>query len=313
MAEQRGNPDPGAGADRATMRIGGIAVLFVLAVVSARARASGYLPHVASPPGALVLGIIRMIGIGVLASGLVLLLWGRRAQRRKLAGGKPVAKKLDKEQRRRVVVAVLVGLIAALVYEIVLQLIGPPSTQKQQQSDQGQNIPVDGHGWIDLAKGHHPGEAGIGTYVSVVLALLALVLLAVVLLRRRYVVEIEDEDGGEEAETVAMAMAAGQVAVRDETILDPRQAIVACFAAMERALAGVGGDVAPRAADTPEEVLRRGVSGARLPQEPATTLLELFREARFSMHPMHQADRDSADRALAQMRESLSAVARQPR
>lgn len=309
MAEQRGNPDRASGTGTATIRVGGVAVLFVLAVVAARARAAGYLPHVAGPPGGLVLGIIRMVGVGILAAGLVLLIWGRRAQLKKLAGGKRVGKKkLDQEQRKRLVLAVLVGLITSLIYQIIMQLLGPPAPRKQGQSDQGQYVPTDGHGWIDPTRGHQPGEAGIGTYVSVVVALIALVTLAVLLLRRQEVVELDDEDEDEDEqdeETVARAMAAGRAAVRDEAILDARQAIVACFAAMERALAGVGGDVAPRLADTPEEVLRRGIAGCRLPEPPATTLLELFREARFSMHPMDGTDRARADRALAEMLESL--------
>ena len=132
---------------------------------------------------------------------------------------------------------------------------------------------------------------------------MALIALAVVLLRRGEVVDVAAAAAGEGAEegegaTVGRAVVAGRAAVRDRSITDPREAIVACFAAMEHALAGVSGDATPRAADTPREVLRRGVAGARLPEEPATELLGLFRVARFSKHPVRESDRDSADRAL---------------
>jgi hypothetical protein len=305
MAQQRGNRDAGSGLGSASARVSGIAMLLVLAVVAARARAAGYLPHVAGPPGTLVLDVIRSIGIGVITAGLVLLVWGRRVQLKKIAGGKPGLKqKLTQEQRKRMIVAALVGAIVGLTYEIIMQLLGPPAPRKQQQPDQ-QDVPADGHGWIDLAHGHQPGQAGIGTYVTVIAAMLALIALAVVLLRSNEMVELTEEDEEEQTKTVTMAMVAGQAAVRDRTILDARQAIVACFAAMEQALAGFGGDVAPREADTPEEVLCRGISGCRLPEVPAGTLLELFREARFSTHPMHQADRDSADRALAELLSAL--------
>ena len=314
MAADRGESDPAAGSGwnsvPAALRIGGVAVLFVVAVVAARARAAGYAPHMAPPPGGLVLGLIRMVGIGILTTGLILLIWGRRTQLKKLAGGKPTNKKLTEEQRKRTIVAVLFGVILSLIYQIVQQWMGPSKPQKQ--ADQQPNMPPDQHGLINFGKaGHHPAQAGIGTYVSVAVVVVAVVILLAILLRRQDVLlEDADEDDEAEAEAVDVAMAAGQAAVRDQTILDTRQAIVACFAAMERALAGVGGEVAPRAADTPEEVLRRGISGARLPQAPARTLLELFREARFSVHPMDQADRESADRALGVLRESLAAGSR---
>jgi Domain of unknown function (DUF4129) len=309
MAQRRGNRDAGSGLGSASARVGGIAALLVLAVVAARARAAGYLPHVAGPPSALVLGVIRSIGIGVITAGLVLLAWGRRVQLKKIASGEPrVKQKLTREQRKRVIVAALVGAIVGLAYQIIMQLLGPPAPRKQRQPDQ-QDVPADGHGWIDLTHGHQPGQAGIGTYVTVIAAMFALVALAVVLLRGNGMVELTEEgEEQEQTKTVTRAMLAGQAAVRDRMILDARQAIVACFAAMEQALAGFGGDVAPREADTPEEVLGRGISGCRLPEVPAGTLLELFREARFSTHPMHQADRDSADRALAELLSALGAT-----
>jgi uncharacterized protein DUF4129 len=312
MSEQRDQQPPGTGS--ATVRLGGIAVLLVLAVVAARARAAGYLPHVASPPGALVLGLIRSIGIGVLTAGLVLLAWGRRVRLKKLAGAAPELKrKLTEEQRRRVIVAALVGTVVALLLQIVFQLLGPPAPNRQQRNGDPDAPIGEGHGWIDLAKGHQPGQAGIGTYLTGLVAVLALVALAIVLFRRSQdVVELvdeADEDEEKQAETVTRAMIAGQAAVRDEAILDARQAIVACFAAMERALAGFGAEVAPREADTPEEVLHRGVALCRLPEEPASTLLGLFREARFSTHPMGQPERDAADRALAAMLAALGARA----
>jgi hypothetical protein len=304
MAEQ----EHGSGFGSSSARVGGIAVLLVLAIVAARARASGAMPHVAGPPGALVLGLIRSIGIGVLTAGVLLLVWGRRMKLVRVVGAGEEKKKLTAAQRKRVWAAALVGVIVALVYQIVLQLLGPSGTRKQANNQDNPDAPIpDGHGWIDPMAGHHqPGEAGIGTYLTVLAVLLALVALIIILVRRTDTVELDDEqDEDEEAEAVASAMVAGRAAVQDRSILDSRQAIVACFAAMERALAGVGGEVAPRAADTPEEVLRRGIAGARLPEEPAGTLLALFREARFSTHPMGEPDRAAADRALGAMLTAL--------
>jgi hypothetical protein len=307
MAAQHQTPETGHRSGSSLLRLGAIAAVLVLGVVGARARASGYLPHVAGPPGGLVLGVIRSAGIGVITAGLLLLLWGRRPSlRTKVAGGRG-KRKLTQDQRRRVLSAVLIGTAVGIAYQIVLRLIGPPPPQKQQSQPAGAPIQDQGNGLANHVQNHPPGEAGIGTYVSVVIALLALVGLAVILLRKGQVIEMDEdeEDEEERAERVARAMHAGQEAVRDRTILDPREAIVACFAAMESALAGVGGSVAPRLADTPTEVLERGITGARLPAGPSETLLGLFREARFSPHPMREQDREGADRALAELLDAL--------
>ncbi|HEY2204929.1 MAG TPA: DUF4129 domain-containing protein, partial [Pseudonocardia sp.] len=136
----------------------------------------------------------------------------------------------------------------------------------------------------------------------------AVVALVVILLRKggTTILEADEDDADAEAEAVARAVAAGQAAVHDRTIVDPREAIVACFAAMEGALTGVGGDVRPRAADTPEEVLLRGIEGSSLPETPARDLLRLFHEARFSSHPMGDPDREAADRALDEILGALN-------
>jgi hypothetical protein len=143
-------------------------------------------------------------------------------------------------------------------------------------------------------------------YVIAVALLASALALAVMLLRRGRA----PLDGAqpEPAVALAAAVAAGRAAVRDAAIRDPRHAIVACFAAMEDALTRLGGEMAPRSADTPEEVITRGLTGARVPEEPARALLELFREARYSAHPMHPADRDAADRALAVILTALNAT-----
>lgn len=309
MTEQRGKGGEQNWFGSTPVRVGGIAVLLVLAEIAARARAGSDLPHVAGPSSGLVIGTMRTVGVGVLGAGLVLLIWGRKIQRMKIAAAAAGRKaQLNKAQRKRMILAIIVGFGVAVIYQIILQLIGPPKRQQTAPPPDGAGQPS-GQGWIDQTQGHMPGEAGIGTYVTGLVAVVAVIALAIVLLRRSQLVEYvdeEEEDEGED-ETVARAVVAGQAAVQDEAITDPRAAIVACFAAMERALARVGGEAAPTAADTPREVLRRGIDGSRLPEEPAQRLLDLFQEARFSTHPMGESDRDAADRALTSILDSLGA------
>ena len=92
---------------------------------------------------------------------------------------------------------------------------------------------------------------------------------------------------------------------------EPREAIIACYAAMERELAG-SAEAAPQESDTPFEVLARAVRHRAVPAEGATTLVELFTEARFSSHVMTEAHRDSAEHALRAVMAGLGAAEPSP-
>jgi Domain of unknown function (DUF4129) len=74
---------------------------------------------------------------------------------------------------------------------------------------------------------------------------------------------------------------------------EPREAIIACYAAMERELANVPG-AAPQDFDTPTEVLARAVDHHALHADNAVQLVNLFAEARFSPHVMNEGHRDVA-------------------
>jgi hypothetical protein len=78
---------------------------------------------------------------------------------------------------------------------------------------------------------------------------------------------------------------------------EPREAIIACYAAMERELANVPGAV-PQDFDTPTEVLARAVEHHALQPDNAIQLVDLFVEARFSPHVMNESHRDLAVRLL---------------
>ncbi|TVS87541.1 DUF4129 domain-containing protein [Mycobacterium helveticum] len=78
---------------------------------------------------------------------------------------------------------------------------------------------------------------------------------------------------------------------------EPREAIIACYAAMERELANVPGAV-PQDFDTPTEVLARAVERHALHADNAIQLVDLFGEARFSPHVMNEGHRDVAVRLL---------------
>lgn len=87
---------------------------------------------------------------------------------------------------------------------------------------------------------------------------------------------------------------------------DPRQAIIACYAALERGFAAVGS--APAAADTPAEVLTRATEAGIVRSDSAGVLTGIFRRARYSTQPMTDVDSGQAATALAQMRAELAGL-----
>ncbi len=97
-------------------------------------------------------------------------------------------------------------------------------------------------------------------------------------------------------EPLAVAAERGLAEVANRN-LPPREAIIACYAAMEQALAEAP-DAAPQASDTPSEVLARAVGNRTLSPTHASELVALFTEARFSTHVMTEEHRQSAEGSL---------------
>lgn len=97
-------------------------------------------------------------------------------------------------------------------------------------------------------------------------------------------------------ETLARAAELGLAEIADFS-REPREAIIACYAAMERELANVPQAV-PQDFDTPTEVLARAVEHRALHADNAVQLVNLFAEARFSPHVMREGHREHAVRVL---------------
>ena len=97
-------------------------------------------------------------------------------------------------------------------------------------------------------------------------------------------------------ESLARAAELGLAEIGDFS-REPREAIIACYAAMERELMQVP-IAAPQDCDTPTEVLARAVEHHALHADSATQLVDLFEEARFSPHVMNEGHRGVAVRAL---------------
>ena len=151
------------------------------------------------------------------------------------------------------------------------------------------------------AVAHHP--QGNPWPLLVLFAALAIAAIALTNYRRRRpsLRPAPDDAADATAAPLAAALAAGERALHDDP--DPRAAIIGCYAAMERRLADAGSP--PRLADTPAEVLGRATASGLVRPAWAGTLTGLFRRARYSSHPMTEADRAAAIGALAQVQADL--------
>jgi hypothetical protein len=109
----------------------------------------------------------------------------------------------------------------------------------------------------------------------------------------------------DEQEALAEAVDSGRRALLGDG--DPRAAVIACYAAMERSLAGSG--VARHASDSPQDLLERAAGRGLLDGPHAADLTALFREARYSTHPMDRTHRDRAAAALDAIAAQLAEAA----
>ncbi|SPM28318.1 DUF4129 domain-containing protein [Mycobacterium terramassiliense] len=155
---------------------------------------------------------------------------------------------------------------------------------------------------------HPPNSAG--DMFGVLLAgaipmMLVIVAGSVILARRRWRAatpatsadgHVESPAPAPRSESLARAAEVGLAEIGDLS-REPRQAIIACYAAMERELANVPG-AAPQDFDTPTEVLVRAVEHHALQADNAEQLVNLFEEARFSPHVMNEEHREVAVNVL---------------
>ena len=91
---------------------------------------------------------------------------------------------------------------------------------------------------------------------------------------------------------------------------DPRTAIIKCYRRFERGLAAAELPRAPW--QTPIEFMRAALGKLPLPAAAVASLTGLFEIARFSRHAVGPAERESAWRSLAEIREALDRAKEKP-
>jgi hypothetical protein len=256
-----------------------------------------------------------LLGLGVIVLALVLVVRVQRVQ---------AAEDGRAAVESRVSSLVVPGFaLMALATFVGLTILGtrgahftpPPPPEPYQPSGRaaGTSTPGDQVDPVQ-ASPRHNASINFTTLLDVFLILLGVVavVLVVLLLMRwlkaRQVAEDGVVDGGPAGdgteEALAGAVQAGREALADDP--DPRTAIIACYAAMERSLAD--GGLSRLKADTPSELLRRAADAGLVQGIAAQTLTDLFSEARYSTHPMGEHQRDQARAALESISTHLAAA-----
>jgi uncharacterized protein DUF4129 len=272
-----------------------LAVLTLVGVVGI--AATGTTPHGSDrsrAPSDTLLDELFTIWLVVVAAGGVLLLYGltqRRAIARELASGR----------YRRTTLGALVAfvLVATAGASIARSLNLRP--QPRAGSDQEQSFDAGQPGSTK------PGDNSLADYepgiswlvVAVVVGLAVAAASAYVIAERRARKRVDASE--ELAEQLALVLDDALDDLRAEA--DPRRAIVAAYARMERVLAANG--VPRRSAETADEYLVRVLRELAPGSDAVVRLTDLFTQAKFSHHSIDATMKEEAIRALEQVRDEL--------
>lgn len=309
------------GIDKSTRRAVAVIVLLIVAASALR----GYLPGIeyapaaqerGSSPAALVAVIVLLTGaIGVIALAVVTRLRERRMGAG-ASGYSPSGSGFTLNRPTWRFLLITVGLVVAWVLILsLLSRIGAliaiddlaaipesgPDSATTAPDDRSTPAPVP-------EPGEDAGNVFGYLFAATVTFLLVIAGGTIIASHRRgrdaqpHATELHAIDGAApapEAESLARAAEVGLAEIGDRR-REPREAIIACYAAMERELTNIPG-AAPQEFDTPTEVLARAVEHRALHADSATRLVELFEEARFSPHVMNERHRDLAVQVLRQV------------
>jgi hypothetical protein len=317
------------GIDRSTRRAIAVIALLIVATVALR----GYLPgsedaaerqRPPSSPLALVVDIALLTAaVAIIGFAIITRLRDRRArpatrgrlpERASGFAGRPTWR------FSLIALGLLIGWVVLVLLLMRVGAVGPvdhPASVPATVPDETSVPPTAGETQPPPSTPPEAGTSVIGYLVSPMLILMVLIIVGTVVASRRQrrgarpsSVDTRVAEGPASVaatESLARAAELGLAEIGDLS-REPREAIIACYAAMERELTRVPGAV-PQDFDTPTEVLARADEHHALHAASATQLVELFEEARFSPHVMNEGHRDVAVGVLRLVLTELRSVA----
>jgi hypothetical protein len=301
------------GIDKATGRV--VALIVLLIVVAAALR--GYLPAVDRAPHtepgtnrAALIFVVVVLGV-TLALVAIAVIARLRDPRAVAPSAQSLSEMLGTGKVRpswRVLLIALGMIVAWLLIAMLLSRLWVPHPVTVSAPSSAPGAPPSGHATGPPLQQHPQNNTGnmLGILLaSTVPMLLVIVAGSVIMWRRRWRAAASGTVADDHVESRApvkrsqLLVRAAEVGLAEMADLsrEPREAIIACYAAMERELANVPGAV-PQDFDTPTEVLARAVEHHALHPDNAVQLVNLFEEARFSPHVMNEGHREVAVRVL---------------
>lgn len=287
----------------------GSIVLLVLAVFALRGFVPGTAgPHAVSPPSAVTVALMPVLSL----VSVVILLAGVLTSQHRLPLALPERDR-DRERRpgrlRRMGLALLVVLAVLAVCGAIawsIRLLAPggsatPETPAPRPAPTTAvpTTPPDPHPFSGTP--HLTGRTlvlvGATAGALIATAFVGLVVVAVSTRRRPAAPDDAPAPAAAEPPVSLAEVAEMGLAAMIASGQDAREAIIACYVAMERGLA-LAREVAPLISDTPSEVLARAFERGALHDASARELVALFEEARFSPHAMLEWQRMRAEQLL---------------
>jgi uncharacterized protein DUF4129 len=295
--------------ERATRVARLLAVLacLVLAVIGLRGLAG---LHLAVTPPAVDSDASRWLSLEILLLLAIVSYWARRRIMRNRRRGSDWADRgvPPSVDRWRAMLALL--LLLPLLAFAALGFFAATTAPVPQTPTPAPSGRPSGGGAAVWLRGMLPTATLVVGIVAAVVAVAAMVGLYL----RRTGPPVQVEAGPDARQRWLAALEAAAEAIRSAGLDEPRAAVIACYAAMERSLAQTS--AAPGAADTPTQVLTRARAEGLLHGDAAARLTELFTEARYSRHPFTDRHRQDASAALDAImtelndRQSMAGVAR---
>ncbi|MFI5506346.1 DUF4129 domain-containing protein [Mycobacterium sp. NPDC051804] len=302
------------GIDRSTQRVIAVIALMIVAAVALR----GYIPGGGEPitererppsnPVALIVVIVMVCAAVAIIGFAIIARLRDRTPSPAAQGDLPRALRTRGRPSLRFTLIVLGLVVGWLLLVLLLTRFGSPPEPasdaptapetSSQTPDTTRTAPAE-------EDDPEPENNVIGYLIPPMLILMVLVVVGTAVVSKRQrsaaVQYLGDDDVPVAATPTAGAslVRAAEVGLAEigDLSREPREAIIACYTAMERELTRVPGAV-PQDCDTPSEVLARAVDSGALRADSATELVELFEEARFSPHVMTEEHRDAAVRVL---------------
>jgi Domain of unknown function (DUF4129) len=309
--------------DKPTGRV--VALIALLIVVAASLR--GYLPGREHAPreeptgdttSVVSIAVLLSVSLAIFAVALITRLRDPRTAASSAGGMSETMGGGGGRPSWRVLLIALAVLVAwVLVVWLLARLAAAPPGSGQLPSAPESSTPTPANGTAPPPPREPPDSGGdVLGYLGVATAALLLMLTGAIVVasrrRRRVAIAPIADDRYEpsapsaHSESLVRAAELGLAEIADLN-RDPREAIIACYAAMERELANFPGAV-PQDFDTPTEVLVRAVEHHALHADNAAQLVNLFEEARFSPHVMNEGHREVAEHVLRLVLAELRSV-----